>query len=189
MKLFKKLIFGGSISGVPGGWLPQTMSKYLSVKYLLISKKSRTLDWAVQKIDFWVIHLGESRGGWLPQTMSKYLSVKYLLISKKSRTLDWAVQKIDFWVIHLGESRGGWLPQTMSKYLSVKYLPISKKSRTLDWAVQKIDFLGPILGGPRPPWSCPKKFREKKLYLQLNNFTQKLDFDVLWFRRRRAYKN
>ena len=25
--------------------------------------------------------------------------------------------------------------------------------------------------------------------LQLNNFTQKLDFDVLWFRRRRAYKN
>ena len=24
--------------------------------------------------------------------------------------------------------------------------------------------------------------------LQLNNFTQKLDFDVLWFRRRRAYK-
>ena len=34
----------------------------------------------------------------------------------------------------------------------------------------------------------PKKFREKKLHLQLNNFTQKLDFDVLWFRRRRANK-
>ena len=29
------------------------MSKYLSVKYLLISKKSRTLPWAIQKIDFW----------------------------------------------------------------------------------------------------------------------------------------
>ena len=33
----------------------------------------------------------------------------------------------------------------------------------------------------------PQKFREKKLNLKLNNFTQKLDFDVLWFRRRRAY--
>ena len=36
---------------------------------------------------------------------------------------------------------------------------------------------------------APKTFREKKLRLQLNNFTQKLDFEVLWFRRRRAYKN
>ena len=35
--------------------------------------------------------------------------------------------------------------------------------------------------------SCQKKFRGTKLRLQLNNFTQKLDFDVLWFRRR-AYK-
>ena len=38
-----------------------------------------------------------------------------------------------------------------------------------------------FLGGYR--WSCPKKFREKKVHLQLNNFTQKLDFHVLWFRR------
>ena len=38
------------------------------------------------------------------------------------------------------------------------------------------------------PVELPQKFREKKLRLQLNNFTQKLDFDVLWFRRRRAYK-
>ena len=30
---------GGPFGGVPGGWHPQTMSKYLSVKYLLISKK------------------------------------------------------------------------------------------------------------------------------------------------------
>ena len=49
-----------------------------------------------------------------------------------------------------------------------------------------MDFLGPHLGGSR--WSCPKKFPEKKLHLQLNNFTQKLNFDVLWFRKRRAYK-
>ena len=48
-------------------------------------------------------------------------------------------------------------------------------------------FWGPILGDSR--WSCPKKFQERKLRLQLNNFTRKLDFDVLWFRRRRAYKN
>ena len=48
-----------------------------------------------------------------------------------------------------------------------------------------MDFWGPILGGSR--WSFPKKFREKKLRLQLNNFTQKLNFDLLWFRRR-AYK-
>ena len=34
-----KINFWGSIWGVPGGWYPQTMSKYLSVKYLLISKK------------------------------------------------------------------------------------------------------------------------------------------------------
>ena len=47
-------------------------------------------------------------------------------------------------------------------------------------------FWAPIWGGSR--WSCPKKFREKQLPLQFNNFIQKLDFDVLWFRRRRAYK-
>ena len=71
----------------------------------------------------------------------------------------------------------------MSKYLCVKYLLISIQTSALSQAVQKIDFLGPILGG-----NCPKKFREKKLHFQLNNFTQKLDFDVLWFRRSRAYK-
>ena len=41
-----------------------------------------------------------------------------------------------------------------------------------------------FLGGSQG--SCPRKFREKKLRLQLNNFTQKLNFHVLWFRR--AYK-
>ena len=132
---------------------------------------------------------GGSPGKWHPQTMSKYLSVKYLLISKKSRTLAWAVQKIDFKVVHLGVpgGGGGWHHQTMSKYLSVKYLLISKRTGTLAWAVQKMDFLGASCwGGSR--WSCPKKFREKKLRLQLNNFTQKVDFHVLWFRRTRAYK-
>ena len=36
--------------------------------------------------------------------------------------------------------------------------------------------------------SGSEKFRETKLRLQLDNFTQKLDLDVLQFRRRRAYK-
>ena len=63
-----------------------------------------------------------------------------------------------------------------SKYLSVKYLLISKKSSTLAWAIQKIDFWGPILGGF--PVELTKKFREKKLRLQLNNFIQKLNFHV-----------
>ena len=34
----------------------------------------------------------------------------------------------------------------------------------------------------------PQKISGEKIAFQLNNFTQKLDFDVLWFRRRRAYK-
>ena len=48
------------------------------------------------------------------------------------------------------------------------------------------------MGGPRG--SCPKKYQEKKLRLQLNNFTQKLDFDVLeertkiWKKKKRKRK-
>ena len=48
-----------------------------------------------------------------------------------------------------------------------------------------MDFWGPILGGF--PVELPQKNSEKKLRLHYNNFTQKLNFDVLWFRRR-AYK-
>ena len=73
----------------------------------------------------------------------------------------------------------------MSKYLSVKYLQISKKGHPKLEPLKKLIFWGPALGGFRG--SCPKKSREKKLRLQLNNFTQQLNFVVLWFRR--AYKN
>ena len=38
------------------------------------------------------------------------------------------------------------------------------------------------MGGFRE--SRPKKFLEAELCLQLNNFKQKLDFDVLWFKKR-----
>ena len=119
---FKKLIFGGSIWGSPrGGWHSQTMSKYLSVEYLLISKrtstdiKKRTLPWAVQKIDFWGSIWGSPRGGWHPQTMSKYLSVEYLLISKRTSTLAWAVQKIDFLGPHFGGVAGGVVPKNFGR--------------------------------------------------------------------------
>ena len=81
-----------------------------------------------------------------------------------------------------GEFIRGWYPQTMSKYLSPKCLLISKETITLAFAIQKIDFWGFRFG------IGPKKLQETKLRLQLNNFTQKLDFDVLWFRRRRAYE-
>ena len=107
----------------------------------------------------------------------------------------WYQKKVELWLepfkklilgVHLGESPGGWHPQTTLKYLSVKYLLISKKSSTVAWAVQKMDFWRPHLGGF--PMELPQEFREKKLRLQLNNFTQNLDFDVLWFKRRRVYK-
>ena len=66
----------------------------------------------------------------------------------------------------------------MSKYLSVNYLLISKRTSTLASAVQQIDFLGPYFGGILGG-VAQKKFRETKLHLQLNSFTQKLDFHVL----------
>ena len=40
-----------------GGVAPPNMSKYLSVKYLLISKQTGTLSQAVQKIDLWGVQL------------------------------------------------------------------------------------------------------------------------------------
>ena len=99
--------FGGS----PGGWYPQTMSKYFSLKYLLISKKTGTLGYMVKKICFWGGPFGGVPGGmWYPQIMSKYLSLKYLLISKKTGTLAWAVQRIDFLGPHFGGVPGGVVP-------------------------------------------------------------------------------
>ena len=120
------------------------MSKYLSVKYLLISKKHwhprliRSKRWFL-----WDPFGGLGDGGWYPQTMSKYFSVKYPLISKNTGTLSQAVQKFDFW----GAFGGVRYPQIMSKILSVKYLLISNKTEALAWSVQKIDFLVPRFGG------------------------------------------
>ena len=62
---FKELIFGG-----PGGrWHPQSMSKYVSVKYLLISKKLAPYFEPSKKVILGV-HFGGIPEGWHPQTMS-----------------------------------------------------------------------------------------------------------------------
>ena len=43
-------------------WYPEIMSKYLSGKYLLLSKKTGVLVGAVQKIDFLGSHFGRFPG-------------------------------------------------------------------------------------------------------------------------------
>ena len=133
------------------------MSKYLSLKYLLISKKTGTLAWAVQKIDFlgapfW----GGSRGGWYPQIMSKYFSLKYLLISKKNGTLGYMVKKICFWGSPFGGGpRGSGTPNYVKIFVSQISTDIQKNwhpslSRSKNWF-----FGAPFWGGSRG--SCPKK--------------------------------
>ena len=73
----------GSIWGVlEGGWYPQTLSKCLPLKYLLISKNTGIVSLVVQKFGFWGSTLGGFPGGWHPQTMSKYLSVVSVGIEK-----------------------------------------------------------------------------------------------------------
>ena len=81
--MVKKLAFGGSIWGGPRGGGTPKLCLNICLSYLLTTKKTGTLGWAVQKFDF----LGGFPGVWHPQTMSKYFSLKYLLISKKNGTL------------------------------------------------------------------------------------------------------
>ena len=82
---------------------------------------------------------------------------------------------------------GGVVPPNYVKIFVSQISTDIKKTGTLAWAVQKFDFLGPHFGGV-PGGVAPKKFQETQLRMYLNNFTQKLDFYVLWFRRTRAYK-
>ena len=72
-------------------------------------------------------------------------------------------------------------PNYVKIFVSYIFNAIQKTSAVAG-VVQKIDYLGGFQG------SGPKKFRETKLRLHFNNFTQKLDFSVLWFWRKRAYK-
>ena len=110
------------------------MSKYLSRKYLLISKQTGTLAYAVQIINF-----SGSPGGSTPK-LCQNICLLNIYILKKTWHLSLSRSKIDFWEVHLGVTNGGGgVPQTMSKYLSLKYLLISKNIGTPNLAVQKID--------------------------------------------------
>ena len=60
--MVKKLAFGG----VPGGVVPPNYVKYLSLKYLLLSKKNGTLV-KFKKFIFGRVHLGGPRGGGTPK--------------------------------------------------------------------------------------------------------------------------
>ena len=63
------------------------MSKYLSVKDLLISKQTGTISQSVQKIHFGGGPFGRSPGGGNPKLCQNILSVKYLVISKQTGTI------------------------------------------------------------------------------------------------------
>ena len=51
------------------------MSKYLSVKYLLISKQTGTLSWAVQKVDFGGSIWGFPKEGGTPNYVKTMLNI------------------------------------------------------------------------------------------------------------------
>ena len=103
---------------------------------------------------------------------------------KKNNAPAWFVQKIDFWGVHLEASEGGGTPKLSQNICRLNIYRYKKKKKLSPYLEQlkKINFLGPYFGGF---WGkSQKKFQETKLPLQLNKFTQKLDFDVLRFRRR-----
>ena len=58
------------------------LCKKLSLKYLLISEKTRVLAQAVQNNLFLGVHLERFRRS-VPNTMSKFVSLNYLLMLKK----------------------------------------------------------------------------------------------------------
>ena len=79
----------------------------------------------------------------------------------------------------------------MSKYWSVKYLLISKKLAPLFelfsfCSFSKNSVFGVILGGFPGEW--PQNISGDKIAFATQQLYKKLDFAVLWFRRRRVYK-
>ena len=159
------------------------MSKYLFLKYLLISKKTGTIRWIIKKLIFGGSIWGGPWGGWYSQTMSKYLSLKCLLILKKTGTLRWTVKKLIFGGVPWGG--GGVAKACQNICLSnIYWYP---KNWHPSMSRSKVWFFGASFWGV-PRRVAPKKFLETQLQMYLNNFTQKLDFYVLWFRRTWAYK-
>ena len=104
------------------------MSKYLLVKYLLISEKLTLLVKPFKKLILGLQLRGFSVG--VPPNYAKIFANKYLLKLKKKLAPKLNRSKSSFLGVHLGVSKE-WCPQTMSKYLSVKYLLISKNTGTL----------------------------------------------------------
>ena len=141
VEAFKKSILGVHLERFQGEWYPK-LSKYLSPKHLLISKITNTLSWAVQKIDFSRVRLGDYRGGGGGSTPKLYQNIclaNICWLKKRNIALAWNIQKTDFLGI-FGSLRRV-VPQTMSKYLFFKYLLIKiYKYIALAWAVQKLIF-------------------------------------------------
>ena len=139
----QKFDFWGSTLG--GGskrkWHPQTMSKCLSVQYLLISKKK-----------YWHPILSQAKNLFLmgpfwgisrrySPMMSKHSSIRYVLILfKKTNTLVWANQKIDFWGVCFGVVPERVAPPNYVKIFISKIFTANikkhwhcKLSRSKDW--------------------------------------------------------
>ena len=72
---FKELIFGGPLwRGPRGRWHPQTLSKYLFVKYLLMSKKRAPYFKPTKKLIFAGSILGASQGVVPPNDVITFFS-------------------------------------------------------------------------------------------------------------------
>ena len=80
--MVQKVIFGVPFGRVSGGWYPQTMSNYLSVKYLLISKKLEPLAYDVPKLIFVGCIWGFPKEGCGTPKVGPSICL-YVLISKK----------------------------------------------------------------------------------------------------------
>ena len=142
------------------------MSKYFSLKYLLISKKIGTLGYMVKKLAFGGVHLGGSPGGWYPQIMSKYLSLKYLLISKKNGTLGKIVKKFIF-----GGVPEGVVPPNSVKIFVSQISTDNKKNWHPRLSRSKICFFGGFPGGGWYPQTMSKYFSLKYLLISKKNGT------------------
>ena len=159
---------GGSISrGSPGaGTLKLCRNICLSVKYLLIFKKTGTLVWATQKIDFGGSIWGVSGGVVPPNYVKIFVSkistadIKKHWHRKLSRSKTW------FFVGPLWSLREV-VPQTTSKYFSHKYLLISKNTGTACQVIQKIDVCVGHLEGSLGGWYPQTMSRYLSLYCLL----------------------
>ena len=74
--MFKKLNLGSFIWGIYGGAVPQTMSKYLTLKYLLILKETNALKLVVQTTNFWAPILRGLWGSGLKKVWETTLGLK-----------------------------------------------------------------------------------------------------------------